>query len=69
MKIELFAINQAVQTQDVLYIIVITNVKIARSGLRLFYFSFLFYFIFNLFSIFQFLEQLGLGLIGHAIMI
>ena len=37
------------------------SVKIEEGGLDLFYFSF--YFLFY----FPFLEQLGLGLIGHAI--
>jgi len=40
-------------------------VKIEESGLD--FFSFLFIFIFNLFFYFQFLEQLGLGLISHAV--
>ena len=31
------------------------------------YLSFHFYFLFDLFSYFLFLEQLGLGLIGHAV--
>jgi len=43
------------------------NVKIKESGLDLFYFSFHFYFIFNIFFYFLFLEQLGLGLISHAV--
>jgi len=38
-----------------------TCVKIEESGLDLFYFSF------DLFFYFLFLEQLGLGLIGHAV--
>ena len=42
-------------------------VKIEESGLDLFYFSFHFYFSFNLFFYFLFLEQLGLGLICHAV--
>ena len=42
-------------------------VKIKEGGLDLFYFSFHFYFLFNLFFNFQFLKQLGLGLIGHAV--
>ena len=41
----------------------ITSVKIEKVGLGLFYFSFYFYFIFD----FLFLEQLGLGLISHAV--
>jgi len=36
------------------------SVKIEEGGLDLFYLSFYF-------SIFLFLEQLGLGLIGHAV--
>ena len=31
------------------------------------YFTFYFYFLFNLFFYFLFLEQLGLGLISHAV--
>ena len=42
-------------------------VKIEESGLDLFYFSFHFYFYLYLFFYFPFLEQLGLGLIGHAV--
>jgi len=42
-------------------------VKIEEGRLDLFYFSCHFYFLFNLFFYFLFLEQLGLGLIGHAI--
>jgi len=42
-------------------------VKIKESGLDLFYFSFYFYFLFDLFFYFPFLEQLGLGLISHAV--
>jgi len=42
-------------------------VKIEESGFDLLYFSFHFYFIFNLFFHFLFLEQLGLGLIGHTV--
>ena len=42
-------------------------VKIEESELDLFYFSFHFYFIFDLFFYFSFLEQLGLGLISHAV--
>jgi len=41
------------------------TVKIKEGGLDLFYFSFHFYSLFNLF--FLFLEQLGLGLINHAV--
>jgi len=41
-------------------------VKIEEVGLDLFFFS-LFYFLFDLFFHFLFLEQLGLGLIGHAV--
>ena len=42
-------------------------VKIADNGLN-FYFYFLFYFIFLFFSfLFLFLEQLGLGVISHAV--
>ena len=43
------------------------SVKIEESGLDLFYFSFHFYFSFDLFFYFLFLEQLELGLIGHAV--
>ena len=43
------------------------NVKIKEGGLDFFSFLFFFYFIFNLFFHFLFLEQLGLGLISHAI--
>ena len=42
-------------------------VKIEESGLDLFLFSFFIFFLFDLFFYFLFLEQLGLGLIGHAI--
>jgi len=42
-------------------------VKIKEGGLDLFYLFFIFYFPFNLFFYFLFLEQLGLGLIGHAV--
>jgi len=43
-------------------------VKIEESGLDLFYFSFHFsIFFLILFLYFLFLEQLGLGLIGHAV--
>jgi len=42
-------------------------VKIKEGKLDLFYFIFIFYFIFDLFFHFLFLEQLGLGLIGHAV--
>jgi len=38
-----------------------------KLGLVYFIFSFYFYFIFDLFFHFLFLEQLGLGLIGHAV--
>jgi len=38
------------------------TIKIEEGGLDLFYFSLHFYFLFDLF-----LEQLGLGLIGHAV--
>jgi len=41
------------------------DVKIADDGLN-FYFYFLFYFPF-LFFLFLFLEQLGLGVISHAV--
>ena len=41
-------------------------IKIEEVRLDLFFFS-LFYFIFNLFFHFLFLEQLGLGLIGHTV--
>ena len=47
------------------------HVKIEEVELGLFYFSFYFYFyfyfLFNLFFNFQFLEQLGLGLISHNV--
>jgi len=44
------------------------SVKIEEVGLDLSYFYFFtFYFPFNLFFHFLFLEQLGLGLIGHAV--
>ena len=43
------------------------SVKIEESGLDLFYFTFHFYFSFDLFFYFLFLEQLGLGLISHAV--
>ena len=42
-------------------------VKIEEGGLDLFYFSFHFLFYFYLFLYFIFLEQLGLGWIGHAV--
>jgi len=45
----------------------LNSVKIEEIGLGLFYFSFHFYFLFNLFFHFLFLEQLGLGLISHAV--
>ena len=38
-----------------------------EGGLDLFYSFFHFYFIFDLFFNFLFLEQLGLGWIGHAV--
>ena len=45
----------------------VLDVKIEEVRLGLFYFSFLFYFIFDLFFHFLFLEQIGLGLIGHTV--
>jgi len=42
-------------------------VKIKEGKLDLFYSSFYFYFLFDLFFYSLFLEQLELGLIGHAI--
>jgi len=42
-------------------------VEIEKDGLDLLYFSFYLYFLFNLFFYFLFLEQLGLGLISHAV--
>ena len=42
-------------------------VKIKESRLDLF--IFIVYFLFDLFSYFLFLEQLGLGLIGHTVTI
>ena len=42
-------------------------VKIEEGGLDLFSFHFIFIFIFDLFFYFLFLEQLGLGLISHAV--
>jgi len=42
-------------------------VKIEEDGLDLFYFIFIFILFSIYFSIFLFLEQLGLGLIGHAV--
>ena len=43
------------------------GIKIKEGRLDLFYFSLHFYFIFDLFFYFLFLEQLGLGLIGHTV--
>jgi len=43
------------------------SVKTEENRLDLFYFYFYFYFFLIYFSIFLFLEQLGLELIGHAI--
>jgi len=46
------------------------SIKIEEVGLGLFYFIlfyFIFYFLFDLFFYFLFLEQLGLGLISHAV--
>jgi len=45
----------------------LVSIKMEEDRLDLFHFSFHFYFLFDLFSIFLFLEQLGLGLIDHAI--
>jgi len=42
-------------------------VKIEEDGLDLFYFSFHFLFSFQFIFCFPFLEQLGLGVIGHAV--
>jgi len=42
-------------------------VKFTNSRLSFSLFYFLFYFIFDLFLYFLFLEQLGLGLISHAV--
>ena len=44
-----------------------SNVKIKEGRLDLFYFYFYFYFHSILFFYFLFLEQLELGLIGHAV--
>ena len=41
--------------------------RLKKLDLIYFIFLFTFYFIFNLFFHFLFLEQLGLGLIGHAV--
>ena len=41
--------------------------RLKKVDLKLFYFSFNFYFLFDLFFNFLFLEQLGLGLIGHTV--
>ena len=41
--------------------------RLKKVDLIYFIFSFIFYFIFELFFYFLFLEQLGLGLIGHAV--
>ena len=41
--------------------------RLKKVDLIYFIFLFIFYFIFDLFFHFLFLEQLGLGLIGHAV--
>jgi len=43
------------------------GVKIEEGGLDLSYFFLYFHFLFDLFFYFLSLEQLGLGLIGHAV--
>ena len=47
-------------------VLVALSIKIVDDGLN-FYFHFLFYFYFYFSFLFLFLEQLGLGVISHAV--
>ena len=60
-------VNTILKTHFHFNIIFIQDVKIEEDGLDLFSVLFIFYFLFDLFFYFLFLEWLGLGLISHAI--
>ena len=60
-------VNTILKTHFHFNIIFIQNIKIEEDRLDLFSVLFIFYFLFDLFFYFLFLEQLGLWLINHAV--